>query len=97
MTVALSGTGEQRHFKLRVADSGPGVTAEAQSQLFQPFYQADASTTRKHGGTGLGLWLSRQIVDQVVRVATHAIEDKEREGDKRPSRQRRSRAPREGG
>lgn len=46
-----------------VTDTGIGITPEQQLRLFQPFVQADASTTRHYGGTGLGLVLSRQFAE----------------------------------
>lgn len=46
-----------------VKDSGPGLTQEQQQRLFYPFTQADISTTRNYGGTGLGLILSRRLAE----------------------------------
>ncbi len=48
---------------LEVVDTGPGLTAQTLGRLFQPYMQADASTARAYGGTGLGLVISRQLAE----------------------------------
>ena len=49
--------------QLRVSDNGIGMTPEVLSRIFQPFVQAEASTTRRYGGTGLGLSICRRLTN----------------------------------
>ena len=57
--------GENVTLRFSVSDSGVGITQEQMSKLFKPFSQADESVTRRYGGTGLGLTISRQLVEMM--------------------------------
>jgi two-component system sensor histidine kinase/response regulator len=58
-------TGEKAKLRFCVRDTGIGMTPEQCALLFQPFKQADSSTTRQYGGTGLGLSIARRLVEMM--------------------------------
>ena len=61
----LEHTGDKAQLRFSIKDTGMGMTKEQAARLFQPFMQADSSTTRKHGGTGLGLTICRRLVEMM--------------------------------
>lgn len=61
--VSLGLTGDNDVIQLYVRDTGPGIPAEDVPHLFQKFYRVDSSATRTIGGTGLGLFICRKIVE----------------------------------
>ena len=66
LEVALEGqVGKECRIQFSVKDTGIGISKEALEKLFKPFVQADSSSTRKYGGTGLGLVISKSLVEMM--------------------------------
>jgi len=74
----ISVTNSKSAIEFTVKDTGIGIGADELSRLFQPFSQADISTTRKYGGTGLGLAITKRIIEGMN--GTISVESKKGEG-----------------
>lgn len=62
VVLSISVTDPKQNLRFEVSDTGIGLSQEQQNNLFQSFQQADSSTTRIYGGTGLGLFICKQLV-----------------------------------
>lgn len=66
----LGMTDRKCHLRFAVKDTGIGISPETQARIFKPFEQGDASTTRKYGGTGLGLVIASQLITMMGGIIT---------------------------
>lgn len=62
VSVSVTGMSNAR-IRLEIKDSGPGIPADQQQKIFERFYQADSSSIRNYGGTGIGLSLVKELVE----------------------------------
>jgi len=65
LDIDRSGQDDMEHIVCTVSDTGIGVTQGNLEKIFKPFQQADSSTTREHGGTGLGLTISKRFCEML--------------------------------
>jgi signal transduction histidine kinase/DNA-binding response OmpR family regulator len=62
----VSDEGDQVKMAISVSDTGVGIPSEEQESIFESFTQVDGTSTRKHGGTGLGLTISKQLAELML-------------------------------
>lgn len=78
ITLKVGGHRKEDGFEIdcSVSDTGIGIAPESMGQLFQAFSQADTSTTRKYGGSGLGLSITKQLIDRMGgEISVHSVPD----------------------
>ncbi len=83
-TVELRCVGEEKTIRVIVKDSGIGIPSNRFDEIFEPFHQLDGSSTRRYGGTGLGLALVRKIIEahgSVIRIRSEIGKGSEFEFD----------------
>jgi signal transduction histidine kinase len=61
--VLIRASVEENSLKIEIKDTGIGLSVDNQKKLFKAFSQADTSTTRQYGGTGLGLIISKKLIE----------------------------------
>jgi two-component system capsular synthesis sensor histidine kinase RcsC len=60
--------------EIRIEDTGMGIAAEDQQKLFAPFFRVESDTTRQIVGTGLGMWITKQLLEQMhAKVTVESI------------------------
>jgi two-component system sensor histidine kinase EvgS len=71
-----------RAFEIRIKDTGMGISAEEQKNLFAPFYRVESNDVSKITGTGLGMWITKELielmgakigVESIKGVGTHVV------------------------
>jgi PAS domain S-box-containing protein len=74
-TAPHAGDGGEGSIRFTVRDTGIGVSPESLERIFDPFFQADTSMSRKFGGTGLGLGISRSLIEMMGgRIRAHSVQ-----------------------
>ena len=76
--ISVGAAAEENRLKLNISDNGIGMNENQLERIFEPFEQADSSVTRKYGGTGLGLTITKQLVEKMNGTIT--VQSKPGEG-----------------